>query len=88
MELMNRPRAILWRQSSPNCEPAGRRIVTDERWPRVKALFQSASDRPAGERDAFLAAATGEDEALRREVESLLTWDASDASVLDPPPPR
>ena len=57
--------------------------MTNEQWPRVKALFQSASDRPPGERDAFLAAATGEDEALRREVESLLTWDASDASVLD-----
>ena len=61
--------------------------MTDERWPRVKALFQAAADRPAGERDAFLAAATGDDEALRREVESLLTWDAADASVLDRPPP-
>ena len=61
--------------------------MTDERWPRVKALFQSAADRPPGERDAFLAAATGDDEALRREVESLLTWDAADASVLDRPPP-
>ncbi len=61
--------------------------MTDERWPRVKALFQAASDRPPGERDAFLAASTGDDEALRREVESLLTWDAADASVLDRPPP-
>ena len=40
-----------------------------------------------GERDAFLAAATGDDEALRREVESLLTWDAADGSVLDRLPP-
>jgi serine/threonine protein kinase len=32
-------------------------------------------------------AATGDDEALRREVESLLTWDAVDESVLDRPPP-
>ena len=61
--------------------------MTDERWPRVKALFQSAAARPAGERDAFLAAATGNDEALRREVESLLTWDAADGSVLDRLPP-
>ena len=61
--------------------------MTDERWPRVKALFQSAADLPDGERAAFLAAATGGEEALRREVESLLTWDASDRSFLDRPPP-
>ena len=59
----------------------------DERWPRVKALFQAAAERPAEERAAFLTAATGEDAALRREVESLLTWDASDASALDSPVP-
>ena len=57
--------------------------MTDERWPRVKALFQAAVERPAEERDAFLAAATGDDDALRREVESLLASDASDVSFLD-----
>jgi eukaryotic-like serine/threonine-protein kinase len=57
--------------------------VTDERWPRVKALFQAAVERPAGERDAFLAGATGDDEALRREVESLLTSDDRGVSFLD-----
>jgi eukaryotic-like serine/threonine-protein kinase len=57
--------------------------MSDERWPRVKALFQAAVERPAEERDAFLAAATGDDAALRREVESLLASDASDASFLD-----
>jgi eukaryotic-like serine/threonine-protein kinase len=57
--------------------------MTDERWPRVKALFQAAVERPAEERDAFLAAATGDDAALRREVESLLTSDTSDVSFLD-----
>ena len=57
--------------------------MTDERWPRVKALFQAAVERPTEERDAFLAAATGDDDALRREVESLLTSDASDVSFLD-----
>jgi serine/threonine-protein kinase len=49
----------------------------------VKALFQAAVERPAGERAAFLAAATGDDDALRREVESLLTSDTSGAGVLD-----
>ena len=57
--------------------------MTDDRWPRVKALFQAAVERPAEERDAFLAAAAGEDEALRREVESLLTSDTSNVSFLD-----
>ncbi|HET9384743.1 MAG TPA: serine/threonine-protein kinase, partial [Gemmatimonadales bacterium] len=57
--------------------------MTDERWRRVKALFQAAVERPAGERAAFLAAATGDDAELRREVESLLTSDTSDASFLD-----
>src|SRR6185503_13732301 len=57
--------------------------VTDERWPRVKALFQAAVERPPAERDAFLAAATGDDDALRREVASLLTSDTSNVSFLD-----
>jgi tetratricopeptide (TPR) repeat protein len=57
--------------------------VTDERWPQVKALFQAAVERPADERDAFLAAAAGDDAALRREVESLLASDASDPGFLD-----
>jgi serine/threonine-protein kinase len=57
--------------------------VTDQRWPRVKALFQEAVERPANERDAFLAGATGEDEALRREVESLLASDAAELDFLD-----
>src|SRR5262245_8742711 len=57
--------------------------MTDERWPRVKALFQAAVERTADQRDAFLAAATGDDAALRREVESLLTADTSDLSFLD-----
>ena len=49
----------------------------------MKALFQAAVERPAEERDAFLAALTGDDDALRREVESLLTSDASDVGFLD-----
>ena len=57
--------------------------MTDERWPRVKALFQATVERPTEERDAFLAALTGDDDALRREVESLLASDASDVGFLD-----
>ena len=50
--------------------------MTDERWQRVKVVFQAALERPVEERDAFLAAATGDDDALRRDVESLLTADS------------
>ena len=56
--------------------------MTGERWARVKALFQVAVERPIEERGAFLDTATGGDEALRREVESLLTSDTSDESFL------
>jgi serine/threonine protein kinase/Tol biopolymer transport system component len=57
--------------------------VTDERWPRVKALFQAAVERPTEERAAFLAAVASDDAALRREVESLLASDTSDVGFLD-----
>jgi hypothetical protein len=57
--------------------------VTDERWRRVKALFQAAVEQPLADRQAFLAAAADGDEELRREVESLLTSDAAAASPLD-----
>jgi serine/threonine protein kinase/Tol biopolymer transport system component len=57
--------------------------MTDERWPRVKALFQAAVERPVAERAAFLAAETGDDAELRREVESLLASDTSGTGVLD-----
>ena len=57
--------------------------MTDERWRRVKALFQAAVEQPIEQRGAFLAAEAGDDETLRREVESLLTSDASGVSFLD-----
>ena len=51
--------------------------MSDRRWRQVKALFEAAVERPAAERAAFLAAAAGEDDGLRREVESLLAVDGS-----------
>ena len=57
--------------------------MTDERWRRVKALFQAAVERPAGARDAFLAAATGDDAALRRAVESSLALEQARGQSLD-----
>ena len=57
--------------------------MTDERWHRIKALFQAAVERPLAERKAFVAAAADGDEELRREVESLLASDVAGASPLD-----
>jgi Tol biopolymer transport system component len=57
--------------------------MIDERWARVKALFQAALERPAAERDAFLSAEAANDATLRREVESLLAADAAQAGFLD-----
>ena len=57
--------------------------MTNDRWPRVKALFQAAVEQPIADRKAFVAAAADGDEDLRREVESLLDSDASDARRLD-----
>jgi len=55
--------------------------MTEVRWAQVKALFQATVERPASERADFLAAATGGDALLRREVESLLQSGDSDASL-------
>jgi serine/threonine protein kinase len=56
--------------------------VTDEQWPRVKALFHAALERPAEERWDFLVRET-DDERVRRDVESLLVFDAADPGLLD-----
>src|SRR5262249_54618527 len=70
----------------------------DDRWQRVKALFQAAVERPPGERAAFLASEVGDDDQLRVEVESLLAADTGDdgahdqllivADAVHPAPPR
>jgi len=57
--------------------------MTRERWQRVKALFQAAVETPSGERDAFLTAAAGDDEALRQDIDALLVADTSGVSFLD-----
>ncbi len=56
-------------------------------WARAKALFESALERPAAERHRYVEAAAEGDEALRAEVESLLSaHDAAEAdSFIDQP---
>ena len=55
----------------------------NERWQRAKALFEAALERAPDDRAAFVSSAVGNDEELRREVESLLRADAAGVSVLD-----
>ena len=49
--------------------------MDSERWKQVKEVLQSALDRAPEERDAFLRSACAGDEALKREVRSLLASD-------------
>ena len=51
--------------------------MTPERWQRVEELYHAALSRPEAERAEFLRAACGADEALQREVASLLAQAAS-----------
>lgn len=43
-----------------------------QRWERIKELLDAGTELPPGKRDSFLAAACGDDESLRAEVENLL----------------
>ncbi|MEO6238190.1 MAG: protein kinase [Vicinamibacterales bacterium] len=59
--------------------------MTPEQWRDVERLYHAALAQDAGERAAFLAAACGADEALRREVESLLHYEAHAAGFIEKP---
>ncbi len=52
---------------------------------RISDLYHAALDRPPDERDAFLNNACGSDEALRREVYSLLRYEQASAPFLETP---
>ena len=54
-------------------------------WPRLKDVFAGARALPADERPAYLAAACDGNEALRQEVESLLSSDERAKSFLEAP---
>jgi serine/threonine protein kinase/Tol biopolymer transport system component len=58
--------------------------VTPERWQRIKRVFQAAAERPASERDEYIASATEGDGELRRVIEKMLRH-AWDAGPLDAP---
>ena len=60
--------------------------MTPERWKQIEALYQEALARSPADRPAFLAAACANDEAMRRNVESLLAESESDDDFLARPP--
>ena len=57
--------------------------MTDDRWLRVKRLFEAAVERPHSERSAFVSAAVADDETLRRDVDALLAADGVDLALSD-----
>jgi len=59
--------------------------MDSDRWKQIDGLLQSALERPPDERDAFLRQACGGDEALEREVRSLLASQQAAGSFLDSP---
>src|SRR5687767_1543755 len=60
------------------------RHMAPERWNRIEQLYHAASALPADDRVAFLREACGGDDALRRDVESLITADDGNG-LLDGP---
>lgn len=59
--------------------------MTPERWRRIEELYHAALDQAPERRSAFLEEASGRDEELRREVESLLAEDSGKQGALDRP---
>ena len=56
-----------------------------DHWTTVKRIHQSALDIDPSERAAFVEAACGDDEGLRREVQELLTYSAEAETFLERP---
>jgi hypothetical protein len=54
-------------------------------WERARALFQSALEQPEEARAAFLSQACDGDEAIRRDVESLIAAHAAAGGFLERP---
>ncbi|MDR3747939.1 MAG: protein kinase [Acidobacteriota bacterium] len=59
--------------------------MDSERWKQVDSLLQSVLERPPEEREAFLRHACSGDQALEREVRSLLTAQQEAGGFLDRP---
>jgi serine/threonine protein kinase len=56
-----------------------------ERWQQIEQLFHAALEQQPGGRATFLAEACAGDQALRREVESLLAYKSHDGGFMETP---
>ena len=65
-------------------ERAGR-TMEPERWKQVDSVLTSVRERPPEERETFLRHACAGDEALEREVRSLLNWHQQEGDFLESP---
>src|SRR5262245_22415282 len=63
--------------------PTDHTDMPETRWRRMFEVFADALERSADEREAFLLAACGSDEELRREIDELLAQHAAGSGVLD-----
>src|SRR5271154_2867953 len=59
--------------------------MNSDRWKQIDSLLQAVLERPPGERDAFLRHASAGDQALEREVRSLLTSQQEAGNFLESP---
>ena len=60
-------------------------MMTPERWKEIERIFHAALQRTKAERAAFIASACTGDDALAREVESLLARADASSSLLERP---
>ncbi|HYW42856.1 MAG TPA: protein kinase [Bryobacteraceae bacterium] len=66
-------------------EPPAGRVMDSDRWRQVDSLLQAVLERPPEQRDEFLRRLCGGDEALEREVRSLLEAQQAAGSFLETP---
>src|SRR6476659_3769271 len=59
--------------------------MESDRWRRVSRLYHSAAKIPADRRSAFLEEHCQDDEELRKEVASLLSYESSAAEFIESP---
>ena len=57
----------------------------DDRFSRIEQIYHQTLERPEEERRAYLAQACAGDDALRREVEGLLSFDNKAGSFIESP---
>lgn len=59
--------------------------MRSERWQQIEELYHAVLEQEPLQRDSFLAEACGNDEELRRQVESLLATSQSNEGLFDRP---